>query len=79
MFVIFFLTFFLMVFIIYTPDFKGNSLKKYVNLALVLLAIALVCFNSVTGTRIPDIVMIILIALAFLPTLLHLKSSERKL
>lgn len=79
MYVILFLTAFLMAFIIYTPDFNGNSLKKYLNLALVLLTIALICFNSLTGRRIPDLVMCIIIFLAFLPTLLHLKSSERKL
>lgn len=79
MFVSFFFTAFLMVFIIHTPDFNGNLLKKYLNLALILLTIALICFNDVTGRRIPDLVMCIIIFLAFLPTLLHLKSSERKL
>jgi hypothetical protein len=79
MFVIFFLTFLLMVFIIHTPDFNGNSLKKYLNLALIFLTIALICFNDITSTRIPDIIMCSIIFLVFLPTLLNLKSSGRKL
>jgi hypothetical protein len=75
MFTILLYTLLLTTFIIRTPQFN-TPLKKYLNLTLILGTIVVVCINAATGSKVPDIIMYIILFIGFLPTLLKL--GERK-
>ncbi|QAA22291.1 hypothetical protein C0674_06470 [Sporolactobacillus terrae] len=75
MFTILLYTILLITFIIRTPQFN-TPLKKYLNLTLILVTIAVVCINAATGSKVPDIIMYIILFIGFLPTLLKL--GDRK-
>ncbi|BBN98603.1 hypothetical protein St703_13080 [Sporolactobacillus terrae] len=75
MFTILLYTILLITFIIRTPQFN-TPLKKYLNLALILVTIAVVFINALTGSKVPDIIMYFILFIGYLPTLLKL--GDRK-